>query len=70
MRSLFHPILLAAALLSSGPALAQQAPPLQEQMTPSEFRAAGLDKLDADRAVVLVQDKDTKKLAVQTVPLP
>lgn len=38
---------LCAALLiaASGAATAQQAPPLQEQMTTDEFRSAGLDKL-------------------------
>lgn len=41
VRLLYTALLLAA----SSAALAQQAPPLQEQMTADEFRAAGLDKL-------------------------
>ena len=53
MRSVFRPALLTAALLASGMTLAQQAPPLQEQMTASEFRAAGLDKLSADELAAL-----------------
>ncbi|QCO68316.1 hypothetical protein E5843_12075 [Luteimonas yindakuii] len=55
MRSLFHAALLSAGLLASDIALAQQAPPLQEQMTAAEFRAAGLDKLSADELAALNQ---------------
>lgn len=38
-------ILLAALLFVAAPALAQQQP-IETRMTPEEFRAAGLDKLD------------------------
>lgn len=40
-------LLLLAAALAALPAFAAQ-PPIQQQMTPEEFRAAGLDKLSAD----------------------
>ena len=39
-------ILLAALLFVAAPALAQQSP-IETRMTPEEFKAAGLDKLDA-----------------------
>ncbi|MFZ5657679.1 MAG: hypothetical protein ACOY37_11610 [Pseudomonadota bacterium] len=39
-------LLVLAAALAALPALA--APPIQQQMTPEEFRAAGLDKLSAE----------------------
>ena len=39
-------ILLAALLFAAAPALAQQSP-IETRMTPEEFKAAGLDKLDA-----------------------
>ena len=38
-----------ALLLASGAAVAQsQTPPIEQQMTPEEFKAAGLDKLSPD----------------------
>lgn len=40
-------LLLLAAALAALPALAAP-PPIQQQMSPEEFRAAGLDKLSAD----------------------
>ena len=40
-------ILLAALVFAAAPALAQQQA-IESQMTPEEFRAAGLDKLSAD----------------------
>lgn len=39
-------LLILAAALAAVPALA--APPIQQQMTPEEFRAAGLEKLSAE----------------------
>lgn len=42
-----HCFLLATLLACPLPALAQQAPPIQEAMTPEEFSQAGLDKLSA-----------------------
>ena len=54
MRSLLHAVaLLSAGLFASGIAMAQQAPPLQEQMTSAEFHAAGLDKLSAAELATL-----------------
>lgn len=51
------PTVLAAALLlaAAAPALAQRsvADDLQRQMTPAEFKAAGLDKLSADELTAL-----------------
>ena len=46
MRAL-HCILLAALLALPSLALAQQAPPIEQAMSAEEFKAAGLDKLDA-----------------------
>ena len=43
-----HCILMAALLALPALALAQQAPPIQQAMSPEEFKAAGLDKLSAD----------------------
>lgn len=40
-------IFLAALLFIAAPAAAQQQP-IESQMTPEEFKASGLDKLDAD----------------------
>ncbi|MCD9033618.1 hypothetical protein LDO32_18050 [Luteimonas sp. Y-2-2-4F] len=55
MRRLRPVRLLCAALLlaASAAALAQQAPPLQEQMNADEFRAAGLDKLSPEELAAL-----------------
>ena len=56
MRHLLSSLLLASALSVSLPALAQeQAPPIQQQMSAEEFRAAGLDKLSADELARLNQ---------------
>ena len=67
VRSIFLAVLLCFAL----PAVAQQQP-IEARMTPDEFRAAGLDKLDAgeleqlnawlDRAI----DKESEKVAATT----
>jgi len=79
MRSL-HPLLsiavLASALLFFGvaPAIAQDAaatPAIEKQMTPEQFRAAGLDKLSAGELANLnawlnkTIDTETTKAAVQ-----
>lgn len=45
-------LLVLAAALAALPALAQQ-PPIQQQMSPEEFRAAGLDKLSAEELASL-----------------
>ena len=45
-------IFLAALLLIAAPAAAQQQP-IETRMTPEEFRASGLDKLDADELASL-----------------
>ena len=42
-----------AGLSASGRAMRKRAPPLQEQMTSAEFRAAGLDKLSAAELATL-----------------
>lgn len=41
-------LLTLATLLAFTPCLFAQQPPIERQMTPDQFRAAGLDKLDAD----------------------
>ncbi len=43
-----HCILMAALLALPTLALAQQAPPIQQAMSPEEFKAAGLDKLNTE----------------------
>ena len=42
-----RPLALASALLLAPLALAQQGQPIEQQMTPEQFRAAGLDRLSA-----------------------
>lgn len=46
-----HLVLAAALALASAAAVA--APPIQQQMTPQEFKAAGLDKLTPDELAAL-----------------
>lgn len=53
MRRAIHAALLSAGFFAAGAAIAQTAPPLQEQMTSAEFRAAGLDRLSADELAAL-----------------
>ncbi|MCR6663108.1 MAG: hypothetical protein NVV60_08175 [Luteimonas sp.] len=43
-----HCILMAALLALPAMALAQQAPPIQQAMSPEEFKASGLDKLSTE----------------------
>lgn len=43
-----HALMIATLIMVSAPALAQDAPPLQQAMSAEEFRAAGLDKLSAE----------------------
>lgn len=50
---MFAARLLSAVLLLGLAAHAAATPPLQEQMTPEEFRQAGLDKLDAQELAAL-----------------
>jgi hypothetical protein len=45
---LLHCILFAALLAIPAFVVAQEAPPIEQAMTPEEFRAAGLDKLSAE----------------------
>lgn len=61
-------MLLLAAALAAMPAFAAQ-PPIQQQMSPEEFRAAGLDKLSADELARLnawlgrTLEQETRKAA-------
>lgn len=54
--------LIAAALLALAPlaVAAQSLPPIQQQMTQEEFKAAGLDKLSAQELAALNQWLDRK----------
>ena len=46
--SLLRPLVLAAALVCALPAFAQTLPPIEQQMSQEEFKAAGLDKLSPE----------------------
>ena len=46
--SLLRPLVLATLIACAAPAFAQSMPPIEQQMSPEEFKAAGLDKLSPD----------------------
>ena len=71
LRTLAFALLLACSATGS----AQQMPPIEQQMTPEEFKAAGLDKLSADelarlntwlgRTITQKTEQAAEKAAVQ-----
>lgn len=60
MRHLLPTLVLAATLSAPALLLAQQAPPLQQQMSAEQFKAAGLDKLSAEELANLNQWLDRR----------
>ena len=46
--SLLRPLVLATLIACAAPAFAQSMPPIEQQMSQEEFKAAGLDKLSPD----------------------
>lgn len=65
---LLRVLLLSLLVLATAPAIAQEAPaqrPLQQDMTPEEFKAAGLDKLSAEELANLNAWLD-RKIDVET----